>query len=104
MDTGMESRRERIIRVLMDADEPLDVFQIACILGLSPREAQSLYEDLRHVARTLKSRGLTLLMAPPACKTCGYVFKDLRKPRKPSKCPRCRSERISPPRFTVKTL
>ncbi|MEM2810799.1 MAG: transcriptional regulator, partial [Candidatus Korarchaeum sp.] len=44
----------------------------------------------------------TLLMEPPQCRKCGYIFKDLKKPRKPSKCPKCGSEWISPPRFTIR--
>jgi len=40
-------------------------------------------------------------MVPPTCKTCGYVFKDLDRPKRPSRCPRCRSERISSPLFII---
>jgi len=96
------SRRERIIELLLEAEEPMDVRQIAEALGLDPRESRSIYEDLAHIARSLRSSGLQLLMLPPVCRSCGYVFKDLERPRKPSKCPRCRSERISSPRFIIR--
>ncbi|WP_148864029.1 ArsR family transcriptional regulator [Marinobacter fonticola] len=38
---------------------------------------------------------------PAACNACGYRFEDRRKARKPGKCPRCKSTRIDPPRFTA---
>ena len=96
------SRRERIIELLTATEEPMDVGEIARELGLDPREAASIYEDLEHIARSLKNSGFVLLVQPPACKSCGYVFKDLKRLKKPSKCPRCRSERIYPPRFIIR--
>lgn len=98
----MESRREKIIRLLSSAGEPLDAQQIAKELGLSPRDARLIYEDLIHIARSLRNGPLTLYMVPPMCKSCGYIFKNLRRPRKPSKCPRCRSQWISPPKFLIR--
>lgn len=96
------SRRERIIELLSASSEPLDASQIAAALGLGPHEVKTVYEDLEHVAKSLRASGMTLLMVPPTCKSCGFTFKDLKRPRKPSKCPRCRSERISSPRFIVR--
>ncbi|MEM0345073.1 MAG: hypothetical protein QXE91_05300 [Thermofilaceae archaeon] len=96
------SRRERIIEILSSTDRPLDINQIAALLGLSPREAGSIYEDLKHVAKSLRTSGKVLLMVPPTCKTCGYVFKDLDRPKKPSRCPKCRSERVSSPLFIIR--
>lgn len=96
------SRRERIIELLTATEEPMDVGEIARELGLDPREAASIYEDLEHIARSLKNSGFVLLVQPPTCKSCGYVFRDLKRLKKPSKCPRCRSERIYPPRFIIR--
>ena len=96
------SRRERIIELLSTTEVPLDVGQIAAALGIDARNARMLYEDLEHIARSLKGSGMTLLMVPPTCRACGYVFKDLEKPRRPSRCPRCRSERITTPRFIIR--
>ncbi len=96
------SRRERIIELLTATEEPMDVGEIARELGLDPREAASIYEDLEHIAHSLKNSGFVLLVQPPTCKSCGYVFRDLKRLKKPSKCPRCRSERIYPPRFIIR--
>ncbi|RLE66467.1 MAG: transcriptional regulator [Thermoprotei archaeon] len=99
---NFESRRERIIDVLKNSDRPLNIDEIAALIGLNPRESKSLYEDLRHAAKTLyrKSKGREYIaMIPPRCINCGFVFKNLNKLRKPSKCPKCKSERIIPPSF-----
>ncbi len=99
---SFESRRERIIEILKNSDRPLSVNELAAFLGLNPREAKSLYEDLGHVAKTIyrKSGGREYIaMIPPRCLSCGFVFKDLGRLRRPSRCPKCKSERIAPPSF-----
>jgi len=95
------STRERIVELLTKSDEPLTIDEIADSLGLDRSKRSEIYEHLTHIAKSVKQKGLILVMVPPKCKSCGYVFKDLTKPRKPSKCPRCRSERIYPPRFKI---
>ncbi len=97
-----DSVRKRIIRVLESSPEPLDVDAIANIIGIeNPRE---IYEHLKHIAKSIrKSDTKNLLMMPPKCKKCGYIFKDLDVPKKPSKCPRCKSELIEPPRFIIRS-
>ncbi len=101
---GFLTKRERIIRVLMDADRPLTVEEIADRLGLDRSEAKGLYEELAHASRTLNraTQGrMVIAMVPPRCLSCGYVFKDVKRPRRPSRCPKCKSERISRPMFTI---
>ena len=100
-----ETVRERIIRLLEEASHPLSAEEIAAHLGLDPRTGvKEVYAHLQHVARTVwrRSRGRKqVFMEPPSCRACGYVFKGLDRPRKPSKCPRCGSQRIDPPRFII---
>ncbi len=97
--------REKIIRVLMETRSPLSAQEIAVLVGLDPRTGEKeVYQHLRHIAKTVRRKSggrLALYMVPPRCRDCGYVFQDLREPRKPSKCPRCRSQRIEPPRFYI---
>ena len=97
--------RKRILRLLMESRQPLTAREIAVLVGLDPiRGEKEVYEHLRHLAKTLRRRHggrAVLYMIPPRCKDCGYVFRDLREPRRPSRCPRCRSQRIEPPRFYV---
>ncbi len=96
--------RERIKHLLLESREPLSADEIARILGLGPRDKKLVYEALSHIAKTIRRESgghLQLYMIPPQCLRCGYVFRDLKKPRRPSRCPRCKSERISPPRFFI---
>jgi predicted Zn-ribbon and HTH transcriptional regulator len=103
--SGLEGTvRERILRLLLNnKGRFFTVDEIIVVLGLDihPREV---YRHLEHIAKTVRrmSNGrLLLVMKPPRCLKCGYVFKDLKRPRKPSRCPRCHSERISDPEFAV---
>lgn len=95
--------REKIIEILRSADRPLTAEEISEMLGtdLSPRDV---YEHVLHAARSLRSRSRgreIVVMEPPYCRKCGYTFSNLERPRKPSRCPRCKSEWIAPPRFTI---
>lgn len=95
--------REKIVDILRNTDKPLSADELALMLG-AELTAKDIYEHLQHVAKTVRSKSKgceTLVMEPPYCRRCGFVFKDLDKPRKPSKCPRCKSEWISPPRFII---
>jgi len=98
----LETRRERIIHILMEADEPLEAREIARMLGLEPGEVGIIYEDLGHIAKSIRNLGFDLYMQPPQCRACGYVFTRMKRLRRPSRCPECKSQRIAPPRFFVK--
>jgi predicted Zn-ribbon and HTH transcriptional regulator len=65
--------------------------------------ARVLEEDLRHVERSLKRGGEKLHVDPARCISCGFVFRDraARHLHAPGRCPRCRSERITDPRFHI---
>jgi len=96
--------REKLVKLLSESPEPLSVSEIASLLGLDQRDKKVLYSELEHVAKTIRRKTgnkMQLVMIPPICKNCGYVFKDLEKPRKPSKCPKCKSERIAEPKFKI---
>ena len=105
MEYVEETTRERILRLLLESRKPLSAAEIATLLGLDPVHAEKeIYSHLKHIAKTLRRRyggRYTLYMVPPRCRNCGYIFKDLSEPRRPSKCPRCRSQRIEPPRFYI---
>jgi len=94
-----ETRREKIIRLLTESKEPLTLDEIAAMVGEEDR--RKVIEDLEHIAKTVRKEGKRLLMEPARCNKCGYVFKSARV-RPPSRCPRCKSEWIQPPRFTIR--
>ncbi|MCD6084039.1 MAG: transcriptional regulator [Desulfurococcales archaeon] len=91
------------MKVLEDSHSFLTVDEIKVLVGEELSNSE-IYEHLRHITKSIRrSSGgkKALLMKPPTCRKCSYVFKDLSKPRKPSKCPRCRSEWIEPPAFKI---
>ncbi|ERG96698.1 MAG: putative transcriptional regulator containing an HTH domain fused to a Zn-ribbon [Haloquadratum walsbyi J07HQW2] len=57
-----------------------------------------------HIARSVDSASdEQFLVAPPTCKNCGFDrFDD--PINNPSRCPDCRSERISEPEFVIEPL
>jgi predicted Zn-ribbon and HTH transcriptional regulator len=85
--------------MLNETDSPLSAKEIALELGLD--NEKMIYDELKHVAKSVKRMGLTLYIQPAYCKKCGYVFKDA-KIKKPSKCPKCKSQWIEPPRFIIR--
>lgn len=104
MNNVEESIRKKIIRVLENSSEPLDVDAIANIIGIE--NSREIYEHLKHIAKSIRRTNHTkaLFMILPKCRRCGYIFKDLDTPKKPSRCPRCKSESIEPPRFIIKSI
>lgn len=98
------SIRQRMIKLLESVEEPITAEDIARNLDI---DVDDVYIHLAHLAKTvrrLSSGKKALLMVPPKCRKCGYVFKDLDKPKKPSKCPRCKSEWIEHPRFAIREI
>jgi predicted Zn-ribbon and HTH transcriptional regulator len=65
--------------------------------------ARVLEEDLRHVERSLLRGSSRLTVEPARCLSCDFVFREraARHFHAPSRCPRCRSERIADPRFRI---
>jgi predicted Zn-ribbon and HTH transcriptional regulator len=90
--------REKIFFLLEETDKPLTARQIKEILHLDSEK--DVYEHLRHVALSAKRKGYKLVVQYPMCSNCGFVFDD--KLAKPSRCPRCGSTKIAPPRFLIR--
>jgi transcriptional regulator len=75
---------------------PLDLREISQILRIREKEA---LDHLGHIARSVHPRKLA--MDPAACLDCGFVFKKRERFSTPSRCPLCKSESISPPRYRI---
>jgi len=57
-------------------------------------------EHVEHIARSLDPTDESLLVAPPACRECGFDgFDDLLN--RPSRCPECKSETVDEPAFRI---
>lgn len=64
---------------------------------------RELEDDLRHVERSARRGAHRLLITPARCDACGFEFRGRERKRfhSPSRCPRCRGERIFPARFRI---
>jgi len=62
--------------------------------------ASSAVDHVRHVAQSLSGTDERLLVAPPACRDCGFDgFDD--PANRPSRCPECKSESVEDPEFRI---
>ena len=89
------TRRRRLRDLLLSTDDGLALDEIERILD-APRS--TVIDDLEHLRRSFRHQDARLLMVPPSCTTCGYVFR-LDAPKAPSRCPACKSRALSQPIF-----
>jgi len=56
-------------------------------------------EHLAHLERSLAPSGERLEIEPPVCKSCGFAF----EPRvgRPSRCPKCKGERLGTAKYRI---
>ncbi len=87
------TRRQEIIKILekeqISAQDLANQYKV---------ELWEIVEDLEHIKKTVKQR---LKVHPAQCKMCGFLFKERSKIKRPSKCPRCRHERIEAALFKI---
>jgi predicted Zn-ribbon and HTH transcriptional regulator len=95
----MPTRRENIMELLEQSENPLTAQDICDILDV--RKRGIIYEDLEHIAKSVKRRKKQLLIRPASCGSCNFIFKT-RSVKKPSKCPKCKSEWIIPPAYLIR--
>jgi predicted Zn-ribbon and HTH transcriptional regulator len=91
-----ETIREAIAAALRE--EPLSARDLSERLGIAEREVGP---HLEHLGRSVRARGERLVLEPPRCLGCGFVFAERARPTKPGRCPECRATRIAPPRFSI---
>lgn len=88
--------RERIAHALREAE--LTAHQISERASVQERDVA---EHLRHLEYSLCHAGEQLQTSVPRCIKCGFEFTQRERHSRPSRCPRCKSERISPPSFKI---
>jgi predicted Zn-ribbon and HTH transcriptional regulator len=98
LEESDETARQRLARWL-EAQE-LDFETLREALGLGARELE---RELRHVERSARRSGHRLVVTAPRCLACGFAFpgRAARHLHPPSRCPRCREQRIAPPRLRL---
>ncbi|MFO0766390.1 MAG: hypothetical protein U0231_06265 [Nitrospiraceae bacterium] len=74
--------------------------QLAQLLGMPERQVE---EHLLHVVKTVaRDPTRTFMLEPSECQTCGFAFRDRTRLKRPSRCPRCRSESVTSPRYGIR--
>jgi len=90
--------RQQLTRLLTNA--PHTARELAASLDIPEREVE---DHLQHIVKSLhRDPARRFLLHPSACEDCGYLFRDRTRLTRPSRCPRCRSEAITPPRFEIR--
>ena len=90
----MLTLRKKIAKAL---DEKfLDALEISKLFGIREREV---LDHLQHIAKSAHPKRFTV--EPASCKQCGFSFKKRTRLNTPGRCPVCKSESISPPRFKI---
>lgn len=90
------TRRKEIIELI--SEKPMTANQLAQHFETIIPE---IVEDLVHIRQTLAGGGKKFVIIPASCNCCSFLFRERDKIKKPSKCPKCRSEDISEPAFAV---
>ena len=87
------TRREEIISILekekKSAQDLANYYKV---------ELFEIIGDLEHIKKTVKNR---FKIFPAQCKMCGFIFKERSRLKRPSRCPRCRHERIEVALFKI---
>jgi predicted Zn-ribbon and HTH transcriptional regulator len=96
----MPTRREQIAQIIEDAEYPLTAQDICDILDIKKRSI--IYEDIDHIALSVKNQGKQVIVSPARCGKCQYIFRKMKSAKAPTKCPKCRSEWILPPAFLIR--
>jgi predicted Zn-ribbon and HTH transcriptional regulator len=90
--------RQRIMQAIENI--PCSARDLARQLAMPERHVE---EHLAHIVRSLANdKTRRLLMEPAVCEHCEFVFKSRSRLTRPSRCPRCQSERIAAPRFAIR--
>jgi predicted Zn-ribbon and HTH transcriptional regulator len=92
----MQTIRRQIMELLSRSECSARV--ISQSLRISEKEV---YDHLAHIARSVTSQKKRLVVTPSQCEDCGYTFADRRRFTKPGRCPRCKGEHLSEPKYRI---
>ena len=95
-----QTPRQRIIDLITGTR--LSSHQLAQMLGISERQVE---EHLGHVVKTeAKDPARRFILEPSGCPDCGFLFRDRTKLTRPGRCPKCRGEGITAPRYGIELI
>jgi predicted Zn-ribbon and HTH transcriptional regulator len=88
----------RALLAALDSPLPKNLEQLSSELHVSMKVLPGALEKL---SRSLRHSGRKLVQQPAACLACGFTFEERTRFQRPSRCPRCSSERIQSAAFRV---
>ena len=88
--------RRQIIDLL--EKQKMTVRELILYFRIEPKE---ITDNLEHIKKSVLPKK-RLIREHALCRTCGFIFKDRVKLKTPSKCPKCRAESITEPKFYIK--
>lgn len=88
--------RDEIRRLL--GGRALTALEISGQVGI-PHKAVDAH--LEHLQRSAAHHGERFVIEAATCLGCHYEFTDRERLGRPSRCPKCKGERIDPPRFRI---
>ena len=88
----------QLLRAALSGGTPKGLDELSRELGVAEKLLPDALDKLR---RSLEHGSERLHQQPPRCVSCGFDFGDRARTKRPSRCPRCRSERLTRPRFWV---
>jgi predicted Zn-ribbon and HTH transcriptional regulator len=91
----LATARQQLRRVLKEG--PRTVAELSVRVSLEEREV---LDHLSHIERESR-HGERLRIEPAECVSCHFAFTKRRRLKRPSRCPVCKSERVSSPRFST---
>jgi predicted Zn-ribbon and HTH transcriptional regulator len=91
----MPTTRQAIKELLLEG--PASTLYLSQRLSLPEKEV---LDHLNHINRN-PGPGYLFQITPAACKRCGFAFKKRQRLNIPSRCPICRHESITRPRFAL---
>ena len=72
--------------------------QLSGLVGISEKAVPG---HLEHLQKSARAAGEAFEIEPAACSRCDYIFEDRGRLSRPSRCPECKAQRVSAPRFRL---
>jgi predicted Zn-ribbon and HTH transcriptional regulator len=91
-----DTLRQSMIALLQQ--NPLTAREISEQVGVAEREV---YAHLVHIRQSLHREATSLSVLPAECRGCGFVFTKRDRLKRPGRCPLCRGQSISQPRYLL---
>lgn len=91
-----DTLRQSILSILRR--EAVTALEISEEVGIPVKDV---YGHLKHIRHSLHHEGEVLTVLPAECRGCGFVFVKRDRLKRPGRCPVCRGESISQPRYCV---